>query len=629
MKFGENINLNLDKLINNKKAIILIPGVIVIVIAITLLIMALTETPPETDNQPQTLLDTKESIISELYQTRQYLAGLEDNIADNWKILTQDNSVSHLNETLVDTSEFNTSLEIESLRLQNIFANKVSTLIGDFEKLKVQIGTAQEMITEILKLMDIAFESSRTEIMNKLNFLNDRLKNLKSDYVEMREDINNFYAEFSEMASERQAELLETLRLLSEQMEAGNNENLTVLNESITKLEILNQETLEIMNTINRNQESIENMNNTNQQAIENMNNSNQKAIENINNTNREVFENINNTNRETFVNINNSNQEVFGNMTNINQEAFKGLDLTINKQLNELNRDLTLKIAETQDDISGQLTVHDTYVRDRLYGVSDKMCEMEGRINNLIDTRVNLLQSRLNDVFQSVSNGKTLLATALLTKGQTVADGAKFQEIYEAILRIETTIVVDNMPGDIVFEYHYHVDSTGFVIDSLTHTCAGGCFNIPIWHLHTDSGNTQRDADFKAPNSGGCFQHHDFKANTSHIHTNCLRARRACGWCSGHSHTNGVTGCGVGGHPPSTWVHNGHHVNCGRSPQGACNSSNGCREGDWTCNNLPLNSGGWSHWILDCGKTTNTIEYYSLDCGRLHGQIVGAHITW
>ena len=51
---------------------------------------------------------------------------------------------------------------------------------------------------------------------------------------------------------------------------------------------------------------------------------------------------------------------------------------------------------------------------------------------------------------FTSVTNGKQKVASALATKGQEVANDATFNEIYQAILGIDQTIVAGdtNIPA-------------------------------------------------------------------------------------------------------------------------------------------------------------------------------------
>ena len=75
-----------------------------------------------------------------------------------------------------------------------------------------------------------------------------------------------------------------------------------------------------------------------------------------------------------------------------------------------------------------------------------------------------NGLKQDMNQVFTSVSNGKKKLASALLTKGVSTNEDATFAQLAEAILNIDQKLVigVEEIPGTIRYQYHYHVDASG-----------------------------------------------------------------------------------------------------------------------------------------------------------------------
>lgn len=108
---------------------------------------------------------------------------------------------------------------------------------------------------------------------------------------------------------------------------------------------------------------------------------------------------------------------------------------------------------SETNENITNQYTELTTIVNandDNLYGYLENIF---GSISNKLDS-----------VFTFVSDGKRLLASALLTKGVDCAEDATFQEICDAILSIsqELVIGVEQIPGEIEYEYHYHINGTG-----------------------------------------------------------------------------------------------------------------------------------------------------------------------
>ena len=100
-------------------------------------------------------------------------------------------------------------------------------------------------------------------------------------------------------------------------------------------------------------------------------------------------------------------------------------------------------------------------------------------------------MTEKLDQVFRFVSNGKKLLASALLTKGVTVAEDASFQEFADGILAVPQKLVigVEEVPGEIVYEYHYHVDADGTQVGEVaTNEKEGGCYTKAVYHTHGNS---------------------------------------------------------------------------------------------------------------------------------------------
>lgn len=122
-----------------------------------------------------------------------------------------------------------------------------------------------------------------------------------------------------------------------------------------------------------------------------------------------------------------------------------------------------------------------------------------------------NGLKQDMNQVFTSVSNGKKKLASALLTKGVSTNEDATFAQLAEAILNIDQKLVigVEEIPGTIRYQYHYHVDASGNQPHTEKSDTAGGCYTGTHGHVH-------RVED-------GCY-----KEESYHVH------RDDCIWLSG-----------------------------------------------------------------------------------------------
>ncbi|MCL2050861.1 MAG: hypothetical protein FWG91_03880 [Lachnospiraceae bacterium] len=266
-----------------------------------------------------------------------------------------------------------------------------------------------------------------------------------------------------------------------------------------------------------------------------------------------------------------------------------------------------------------------DGYLSGEIRQAGDALSSIIDELGIRLSGMESSVNSNLSTLFQFVSNGKTLLAAALLTRGQTVANDANFIDFHNAILSIENTVMIENMPGEIEYVFHYHTSADGGDTATVNpqsldghenaQAVPSGCFTAPSFHQHRDGDGNARDENYLAPGPGGCFGHHDFSANTSHSHAvgGCT-LRGPCPICPG----------GNCGHPQAFT----HHVHCNR-PAGQCNDSIQCGGGSYRCNNLPLNTGGWAHWTLDCGKTAESIDAHGLGCGFIWGQIAKAVISY
>ncbi len=139
---------------------------------------------------------------------------------------------------------------------------------------------------------------------------------------------------------------------------------------------------------------------------------------------------------------------------------------------------------------------------------ISDSLTET----NNNMTNAMNDINRQMESVFQSVNSGKRLLASALFTKGISTREDATFQEIYEAILNIpqDLFIGVQEVPGTITYDFHYHVDAEGNNTHSDSSDSSGGCFTVSVYHLHSGSSLT----------GGGCYTQAIYHTHSSSCYT-------------------------------------------------------------------------------------------------------------
>lgn len=207
---------------------------------------------------------------------------------------------------------------------------------------------------------------------------------------------------------------------------------------------------------------------------------------------------------------------------------------------------------------------------------ILQRIAEMENSTN----AKLSGVQNDIQSVFGRVSNGKALLASALLTKNVTIPEDATFQEIYDGILQIKQELVigVEKIPGVVEYEYHYH---TGDAVNG------GGCYTTPDVHQHV----------------GSCYQA-------------CEVRYDGCGGLPGDTSAESISRC-----PYREWhsycyggefrIKEYRHYNGG-------GSQSGHRSG-----------GSYTHYVAVCGRNEGQSYGWKTSCGLNDGQIVGAHIVY
>ena len=259
---------------------------------------------------------------------------------------------------------------------------------------------------------------------------------------------------------------------------------------------------------------------------------------------------------------INGLNQNISGLGQNIS-----GLDQNISQNLGGVAE----KLGELNLGVNNSLTLLEQNFAKHMNELSQISGEGTGALKTYLGELSEALKQDLNQVFTSVSNGKTGLASALLTKGVSAENDATFAELKDAVLRIPQKLVigVEEVPGTITYHYHYHVDGAGENPHTETNPQQGGCYTVPKYHVHSEA--------------AGCYT-----------------IRRY------HKHNDSCPG-----HPVWVdWVPN--------------------QEPYWgwiyECNDQPINA---SEKVLNCSKSTSAIDCYNTSCGWVDGQITGAEIVY
>ena len=261
--------------------------------------------------------------------------------------------------------------------------------------------------------------------------------------------------------------------------------------------------------------------------------------------------------------------------------QSIGGLDQNINgldRNISSLDQNVSQNLAGVTDrlgelnvGVQNSLTLLEQNFAKHMNELSQMSGEGTGALKAYMSELNEALKQNLNQVFTSVSNGKTGLASALLTKGVSADDDATFAELKDAVLRIPQKLVigVQEVPGTITYHYHYHADASGENPHMETSPVQGGCYTVPKYHVHSED--------------AGCYTIRRY-----HEHNDS---------CPGHSVW-------------VDWVPN--------------------QEPYWgwvyECNDQPINA---AEKVLSCSKSTATIDYYGVSCGWVDGQITGAEIIY
>ena len=290
--------------------------------------------------------------------------------------------------------------------------------------------------------------------------------------------------------------------------------------------------------------------------------------------------------------------------MTGLLEEQFTEMFSTLTEMENtylstmeEYHVKTTNNLNSMNTHISKQFENMDTSISNQYESLTNIVNVGDDGLKTYLESMYGDLKAQLNQVFTFVSNGKKLLASALLTKGVSCEEDATFQEIYQNILAIQQTLVigVEQIPGTIEYDYHYHADGAGNLphVNTVAVAQMGGCYTTPVYHAHTGSSS----------GGGGCY-------SVAHTGYNTIG-------CGGGDAINGPHGPDTSGN--YYWV--GNCNNCG----GAVSNYGG--PGWAACGNTTTVP--YTYYTLGCGLSTSSIVGYSPSCGLADGQMVGAHIVY
>ena len=256
----------------------------------------------------------------------------------------------------------------------------------------------------------------------------------------------------------------------------------------------------------------------------------------------------------------------------------FNGITEGISDSKTELNKKIT-NFEDSMNQNYSTLNQNVNNISSAMSGNQQSLIDSIQALSDITDNKLSALDNSLKSVFQSVSDGKTILAAALLTKNVniTVAEDATFAQIRDAILTIPQKIVigVEEVPGEIEYDYHYHIGDA---------SSGGGCFTIRQYHQHKPS----------------CYSAATCNPYCLGLTSGSKNDRRIYHYDSRFMHPD----CGKGIEYKSPYHHDGEGCNC------ASISSH-------------------QYQKLTCGMDNSTPVDWGIGCGFVDGQIIGAKITY
>ena len=500
------------------------------------------------------------------------LEQLNQNIADNQKKLDEVNAqLAQREESLLQVETIQHRLEENAsgmtgkvTDLEKTTHTKVNEIRTDMESIHTDVTKTLEEISRIMQEMDAQKKQDNTdhkESITEINRINESVQSVNQTVSKLEDRLNTSYENLKNLVQEvrtteeknrelwtqEQTQLTEQQKQLLKEVEESRQETIRSLalvesnlknmleSDMVQITAAFGSLTAELQTRVQELSALLENRMNRVDQNLSGLD----KNVTGLGNNISGLSENVNGLN-ENVDGVGKNVESLFtriGELDNGMQTNLTTLQQTFAKQFGDLNVS------------AGQNTEE---------------------LKSYLEELNNGLKQDMNQVFTSVSNGKKKLASALLTKGVSTNEDATFAQLAEAILNIDQKLVigVEEIPGTIRYQYHYHVDASGNQLHTEKSDTAGGCYTGTHGHVHSME--------------DGCY-----KEESYHVHRDD---------CSGYP----------------VWVDWAPGV-----------------EPYWgfiyTCGE-PANA---TRRVLICSKQAGSTDYYVPSCGLADGQIIGAEIVY
>ena len=514
------------------------------------------------------------------------LEQLNQNIADNQKKLDEVNAqLAQREESLLQVETIQHRLEENAsgmtgkvTDLEKTTHTKVNEIRTDMESIHTDVTKTLEEISRIMQEMDAQKKQDNTdhkESITEINRINESVQSVNQTVSKLEDRLNTSYENLKNLVQEvrtteeknrelwtqEQTQLTEQQKQLLKEVEESRQETIRSLalvesnlknmleSDMVQITAAFGSLTAELQTRVQELSALLENRMNRVDQNLSGLD----KNVTGLGNNISGLNENVNGLGN----NISGLSENVSGLNENVD-----GVGKNVES--------LFTRIGELDNGMQTNLTTLQQTFAKQFGDLNVSAGQNTEELKSYLEELNNGLKQDMNQVFTSVSNGKKKLASALLTKGVSTNEDATFAQLAEAILNIDQKLVigVEEIPGTIRYQYHYHVDASGNQLHTEKSDTAGCCYTGTHGHVHSVE--------------DGCY-----KEESYHVHRDD---------CSGYP----------------VWVDWAPGV-----------------EPYWgfiyTCGE-PANA---TRRVLICSKQAGSTDYYVPSCGLADGQIIGAEILY
>ena len=477
--------------------------------------------------------------------------------------------------------------ELDKL-LENLFITKreLTTLIENVDSEYGKITTQQYLdINEMI----VELENTKVVLKKYISSVNDDSSRKISEIID---EINTSQASLEQLKNIQLKDKSEIIKLL-EESSLRLTDDLTSAKEGLKGL-------------INENKTSIENV----KIDFFNMKSESDTKIEEINTAIADIELRINNVEQDFIIAIDELNGTFDKKISELETDYLDKGNMLESDYL-EKKEALELDYNNLKVVLEGDYNALKEELNRQMNEYRTEINTFKSNMENDMKVKYDKVNTRLDEVFQSVSKGKGLVASAITDKGVSTDANASFSDMAANILLIDAGSAPSVTPNYEVVEYRHHHEGSSDV--------CGGCYTTEIKHVHEGSANS----------GGGCYTVGNICGGTYQTQTytkTCWNSVSPVGPfgpdSSGQMYW--AYGCSVCGNQLGN-SYTGGNKTCGKilstSTYTQCDKC-GTKGGSGTCNRI-------TSYSLGCGKTLETTDSYKLSCGYDENELTGYDVRF